>query len=102
MSIGAILGLVLPLVSKILGWVFDRFWKNGVSTVQGTVAGAAVVALLEGMGCNLSLANEALVGLVAAVPGLLATDAKVTGKTLLDAVAEAKQPLTPDGSVSHS
>ncbi len=102
MPIGAILGLVLPMLSKAVEWVFSRFWTHGVSTAQGTIAGAAVIALLEGMGCNLSLAKEAMVGLVAAVPGMLATDAKVTGKTLLDAVAEARRPLTPDGTVSHS
>ena len=102
MPIGAIVGLVLPMVSKVIGWVFDRFWKNGVSTAQGTVAGAAVIALLEGMGCNLSLAQESILGVIAATPGLLATDAKVTGKSLADAIKEAARPQTPEGSQTHT
>ena len=102
MPIGAILGLVLPMLSKAVEWLFSRFWKHGVSTAQGTIAGAAVIAFLQGMHCDLSLAQQSLLGLVAAAPGILGTDAKVTGKTLLDAVAEAKRPLTPDGTVTHT
>ena len=102
MPIGTILGLVLPMVSRAIGWVFDRFWKNGVSSAQGTVAGAAVIALLEGMGCHLELAQEAVLGLVAATPGILATDAKVTGRSLAEAIKEAARPQTPDGSQTHT
>jgi len=102
MSIATILGLVLPLVNNLLTWVMDRFWNNGTSTLQGTVAGVAVVSLLEGMGCNLSLAKESLLGIIAAIPGVLATDAKLTGKSLADAIKEAARPQTPDGSVTHT
>lgn len=102
MPIGAIVGALLPVINTVIGWGFNRFWRNGTSTLQGTVAGAAVVGLLEGMGCNLSLAREALLGIVAALPGILATDARVTGKSLAEAIREAALPATPEGSQTHS
>jgi len=102
MSILSIVSLFLPTVNNVIGWLLNRFAKNGVSTIQGTVAGAAVIGLLEGMGCNLSMAKEALLGVIAALPGVLATDAKVTGTTLAEAIKEAARPQTPDGSVTHT
>lgn len=102
MSIATILGMVLPLVSKGVGWLFDRFFAHGISTIQGTVAGAAIIALLEGMGCNLSMSQESVLGLIGALPGWLATDGNKTGKSLVEAIKDAKRPDTAEGTPTHS
>ena len=102
MPIGAIIGLVLPVINKVIGFLLDLFLTNWTTTLQGTAAGVAVVALLEGMGCNLSLAKESLLGIIAALPGVLATDAKVTGQSLAEAIREAALPHSPEGSQTHT
>lgn len=106
MSIATILTMVGPLIVKFLGGIVNRFWNSGVTTLQGTAAGAAVIGLLQSFGCDLSLAQQALLGSLAALPGFLASDANRTATSLIEAAKQAalaaKQPLTPDNSVSNT
>lgn len=99
MPVAQILAIALPIAQKLIGWLIDRAMSNGVSTLQGTVAGGAVVAFLEATGCNLGMTQEALLGVIAALPGILATDGNKTGRTpaqlIKEAIADAKRPLEP-------
>lgn len=100
MSILTILGMVMPLITKIIGVFFDRIWRNGYSTVAGTAAGAGVFAILEQSGCNMANFDKTLLAIIAALPGLLSSDAGKTVQTIPQAVTEVIQentvnPLNP-------
>lgn len=92
----AFLTFILPIVSKLAASLVSRAIQHGVTTAQGTVAGAAVIGFLSSIGCDLTLAQQATVAAIAAAPGVLATDAKKTAPAMLEAakeaVAEAKRP----------
>ena len=109
MSLTAIATMFGPWVVKLLSGVLDRFWNHGISSVQGTAAGAAVIGLLQSFGCDLTLVQQGMLGSIAALPGFLATEPNRTATSLIEAAkqaalaaAQAKQPLTPNGTVSHS
>lgn len=102
MPISLILSLVGPVLVNVLTAMFQRMWKQGVTSVQGTVAGAGVVGLLEASGCSLSGVQEGIIGLIAAAPGLLSTDAGKTAPSLWTAAIEkikaarASVPVPPE------
>lgn len=78
MPISLILSLIGPILVSTATAIFQRLWKHGISTAQGTAAGAGVIAILEASGCSLTGLQEGAVALIAAAPGLISTDA---GKT---------------------
>lgn len=88
MPLSLIFSLIGPVIVNILTTMFQRVWKQGVSSIQGTVAGAGVIGVLEASGCSLSGLQETAVGLIAALPGLLATDAGKTAPSLWTAAIE--------------
>lgn len=88
MSISMIMGLVGPIAVKVLSSLWERVWSHGASTLQGTVAGAGVITLLQSMGCDMSLGSQAVLGAIAAAPGLLGTDPSKVSGSLFAAAAE--------------
>lgn len=78
MPISLILSLVGPVIVSFATQLFQRLWKHGISTAQGTAAGAGVIGLLQASGCDISGIEQGVIGLIAAAPGLLSTD---SGKT---------------------
>lgn len=78
MPISLILSLIGPILVSTATAIFQRLWKHGISTAQGTAAGAGAIALLNASGCDVSGLEQAGIGLIAALPGFLGTD---SGKT---------------------
>ena len=88
MPLSMIISLVGPIVAKVLTSLWDRIWNHGMSTLTGTTIGVSVIGLLESMGCNLNLGNEATIGLIAALPGLIGTDPGKIAPTLIQAAQD--------------
>jgi hypothetical protein len=74
MPLSLIFSLIGPVIVSTLTSIVQRLWKHGVTTAQGTAAGAGVIGFLEASGCSLSGLQEGVLGLIAAAPGLIATD----------------------------
>ena len=84
MSIGVILSLIGPAVSSLLKGLVDRFWNHGVSTLQGTAGGAAVLALIQSWGCNLDSVQASILAGIPFAVGALSTDSGSTSMSFLD------------------
>ena len=78
MPLSLIFSLIGPVIVSTLTSIVQRLWKHGISTAQGTAAGAGVIGLLQASGCDITGLDQGIIGLIAALPGFLATD---PGKT---------------------
>ena len=88
MSLSFILSLVGPLAVDLIKAVFSRIMSHGVSTGQGVGFAALLLAFLNSIGCDLTAAQQGVVGGITALPGLLGTDAGTTAKSFLQVATE--------------
>lgn len=96
MSVGSMISLFFPMVAGAIKKVIDRAWSNGVTTVQGTAAGAGVLGILQAAGCHLEAIPAAAIAVVSALPGVLATDANKTAPSLIQVATEAAKQTAAD------
>jgi len=86
MSLATIMSFILPILTKLFSSLIDRFARNGVSTIKGTAVGVAVVGMMQYLGCDMELADAAIVGGVAALPLLLDKDHGQPAETILEGI----------------
>lgn len=91
MSILSILSLVLPMVTKIGSLVIERIWKSKYTSLVGTTAGASIFGILSSYGCDISQFDKMVVSVMMAMPGLLATDPRVSSSTIPDVIVSTIQ-----------
>lgn len=96
MSIMTILKIFGPVIVTFLQGIFDRIFKHGVSSIQGTAAGAGVIALAQQICPGISLSQQAIMGSIAALPGLIGTDAKQIAPSLVQAASQAVKDAQND------
>lgn len=88
MPILSILGMVLPIVTKIAGVLINRFWTNGYSTLAGTAIGGAIFTELQKFGCDMSQFDKMMLALIPVIYGAVSVDAGKTTQSIPQAVKE--------------